>query len=72
MMKAESLTIPMFVFYCKKNIKEMIESAELKVIYSEGSIKNYKGNSIAKIINRVTFGLLEEFFSTQYFFKVKK
>jgi len=57
------------VRFIAKNIKEMIEAADLKVIHCEGSIKNYNGNSTAKIINKVTFGLFEEFFSTQYFLR---
>lgn len=59
-------------FYCRKNIKELLESSGFKTIIEQGSIKNYKGNSITKIINKITFGIFEEFFSYQYFFKSKK
>jgi SAM-dependent methyltransferase len=59
-------------FYCRKNIKELLESSGFKTIIEEGSIKNYRGNSITKIINKITFGIFEEFFSYQYFFKSKK
>lgn len=59
-------------FYCRKNIKELIESADFKTINEVSSIRNYKGKSIVKTINIVTFRLFEEFFSTQYFFKAKK
>ena len=55
-------------FYCKKNIKELLESTGYKIEIQESSIKNYNGKSIAKIINNFTFGLFEEFFSYQYFF----
>lgn len=59
-------------FYCRKNIKELLESSGFKTIIEQGSIKNYRGNSITKIINKITFGIFEEFFSYQYFFKSKK
>ena len=59
-------------FYCRKNIKELLENSGFKTIIEQGSIKNYKGNSITKIINKITFGIFEEFFSYQYFFKSKK
>jgi 2-polyprenyl-3-methyl-5-hydroxy-6-metoxy-1,4-benzoquinol methylase len=59
-------------FYCRKNIQELLESSGYKILKEESSIKNYKGKSIAKIINSLTFGLLEEFFSLQYFYVIKK
>ena len=59
-------------FYCRKNIKELLEDANFKTIKQQSSIQNYKGKSIAKIINMLTFKLFEEFFSYQYFFKSKK
>lgn len=59
-------------FYCRKNIKELLENSGFKTIIEQGSIKNYEGNSITKIINKITFGIFEEFFSYQYFFKSKK
>jgi 2-polyprenyl-3-methyl-5-hydroxy-6-metoxy-1,4-benzoquinol methylase len=59
-------------FYCRKNIKELIEACGYAVLKEESSIKNYKGKSITKIINSLTFGLLEEFFSVQYFYVIKK
>ncbi len=59
-------------FYCRKNIAELLESAGFKIIHSEGSIRNFKGKSTAKIINILTFGLFEGFLSTQYFFRIKK
>jgi 2-polyprenyl-3-methyl-5-hydroxy-6-metoxy-1,4-benzoquinol methylase len=59
-------------FYCRKNIQELLETTGYKVQIQESSIKNYKGKSIAKIFNRLTFGMLEEFFSYQYFFVITK
>lgn len=58
-------------FYCRKNIQELLESSGFKVLKEESSIKNYKGKSITKIINSLTFGLMEEFFSLQYFYVIK-
>lgn len=59
-------------FYCRKNIQELLETAGYKVLKQESSIKNYQGKSLSKLINLITFGIFEEFFSTQYFFVVKK
>jgi 2-polyprenyl-3-methyl-5-hydroxy-6-metoxy-1,4-benzoquinol methylase len=59
-------------FYCRKNIQELLESSGFKVLKEESAIKNYKGKSITKIINSLTFGLMEEFFSLQYFYVIKK
>jgi 2-polyprenyl-3-methyl-5-hydroxy-6-metoxy-1,4-benzoquinol methylase len=58
-------------FYCRKNIQELLESSGFKVLKEESAIKNYKGKSITKIINSLTFGLMEEFFSLQYFYVIK-
>jgi len=59
-------------FYCRKNIQGLLETAGYKVLKQESSIKNYQGKSLSKLINLITFGIFEEFFSTQYFFVVKK
>ena len=59
-------------FYCRKNIKELLENSGFTIDYFESSIKNYKGKSFTKILNKLTLGVFEEFFSTQYFFRVKK
>jgi SAM-dependent methyltransferase len=59
-------------FYCKKDIKALLQSSNFKILSAEGSIRNYKGKSIAKIINTLTFGIFEEFFSVQFYFKVRK
>lgn len=59
-------------FYCKKNIIELLEDSGFTIEYYESSIKNYKGKSFAKIFNKATLGIFEEFLSTQYFFRVKK
>lgn len=59
-------------FYCRKNIQELLEISGYKIIIQESSIKNYKGKSAAKLINLITFGIFEEFFSYQYFFVIKK
>lgn len=59
-------------FYCRKNIQELLETAGYTVLKQESSIKNYQGKSLSKLINLITFGIFEEFFSTQYFFVVRK
>lgn len=59
-------------FYCKKDMIELLEKNGFSILYYESSIKNFKGKSITKFINFISFGVFEEFFSTQYLFKVKK
>ncbi len=59
-------------FYCRKNIQELLETTGYTILKQESSIKNYQGKSLSKLINLITFGIFEEFFSTQYFFLVKK
>lgn len=59
-------------FYCRKNIQELLETAGYTILKQESSIKNYQGKSLSKLINLITFGIFEEFFSTQYFFVVRK
>lgn len=59
-------------FYCKKNIKELLESSSFEIQKTEGSIRNFKGKSLAKVVNKLTLGLIEPFLSPQYFFMAKK
>lgn len=59
-------------FYCKKNIAALVRKSGYTILQAESSIKNYKGKSMAKIINIITFGVFEEFFSYQYFFSIRK
>lgn len=59
-------------FYCRKNIQELLETSGFNVLKTESSIKNFKGKSITKAVNLITFGIFEEFFSYQYFFVVRK
>jgi hypothetical protein len=47
---------------------ELANKANLNVLKSEGSISNYKGKSLVKYINKLTFGFFEEFFSVQNYF----
>ncbi|MGK4566561.1 class I SAM-dependent methyltransferase [Flavobacterium sp. 3HN19-14] len=59
-------------FYCRGDIRKLLETSGLTILQQESSIRNYNGRSTAKIINRLTFRLFEEFFSYQYFFKARK
>lgn len=59
-------------FYCRKNIQELLETTGYKVVKQQSSIKNFNGKSLTKLINLITFGVFEEFFSYQYFFVVRK
>lgn len=58
-------------FFCKKNIRELIES-NFKVKREASSLEFYKGKSGAKIFNKLTFGLFEEFLSVQYLYQAGK
>ena len=58
-------------FYCRKNIKALLESSGYKILKQQSSINNYKGKSMSKILNKITFRIFEEFFSYQYFFVAK-
>lgn len=59
-------------FYCKKDMIVLFEQAGYTVKICESSIEKYKDKSTAKIINKLTFGLFEEFFSVQYYLNVIK
>lgn len=59
-------------FFCKKNIIDLVSKSELNITTIISSIKIYKGKSIAKIINRFTFGIFEEFLTIQYLVKTSK
>lgn len=59
-------------FYCKSNIKELLANAGFKINAVKSGISIYKGKSVAKIINKITFGLFEEFLTLQYFVKAHK
>lgn len=59
-------------FYCKSDIIKLLEDSNFKIIKIQSSITNFKGKSFTKVINLVTFGIFEQFFSFQYFFKIKK
>lgn len=59
-------------FYCRKNIRQLLESSGYKIEVQESSIKNYIGKSFTKTFNKITFGFFEEFLAYQYFFVVSK
>lgn len=58
-------------FYCKKNIRELIET-NFTVKNEASSLEFYRGRSGAKIFNKITLGFFEEFLSVQYLYKAKK
>ena len=59
-------------FYCKKDIVKLVEKSSFTIEKVEGSVRNYKGKSLAKIFNLLTLRVFEEFLSVQYFFIIKK
>jgi len=56
-------------FYCKKDMISLFNESGFKVSFIESALKNYRQKSIKKTINRITFGLFEEFLTTQYFIR---
>lgn len=58
-------------FFCKKNIRQLIET-NFKVIKEASSLEFYEGKSGAKIFNRLSLGLFEEFLSVQYLYRASK
>lgn len=56
-------------FYCKKDMITLFNESGFKVSFIESALKNYRQKSIKKTINRITFGLFEEFLTTQYFIR---
>lgn len=58
-------------FFCKKDMLNLINLfTELKVQKTESNLKHI--SSMKSILNRVTFGIFEQFLSTQYFIKVTR
>jgi 2-polyprenyl-3-methyl-5-hydroxy-6-metoxy-1,4-benzoquinol methylase len=58
-------------FFCKKNIRTLIEDNGYEVESMISSLKAYKGKSLSKIVNLLTFRIFEEFFSVQYLVRAK-
>ncbi|WP_313805899.1 class I SAM-dependent methyltransferase [Flavobacterium sp.] len=59
-------------FFCRKNIFALVLNSGLQVKTMVSAIQIYKGRSVAKIFNTVTFGLFEEFLTVQYLVKASK
>lgn len=56
-------------FFCKKDMIALFNESKYHVDYIESALKSYKPKSLKKNINKITFGLFEEFLSTQYFIR---
>jgi len=58
-------------FFCKRDMLNLIQSfSELKLQKIESNLKHI--SSIKSTFNKVTFGIFEQFLSTQYFIKVTR
>ncbi|MFH6997900.1 class I SAM-dependent methyltransferase [Flavobacterium sp. FlaQc-57] len=58
-------------FFCKKDMLKLVHLfTELKVQKIESNLKHI--SSIKSTLNKVTFGVFEQFLSTQYFIKVTR
>lgn len=53
----------------KKDMIALFNESKYYIDYIESPFKNYKSKSIKKNINKITFGLFEEFLTTQYFIR---
>lgn len=56
-------------FYCKKNIESLMTLNGFEIQKMISALRVYKGRSIAKLINKITFGFFEEFLTVQYFLR---
>jgi len=56
-------------FFCKKDIIALFSESKYHVDHIESALKSYKPKSLKKNINKITFGLFEEFLTTQYFIR---
>lgn len=56
-------------FFCKKDMISLFKESHYKVSFIESALKSYKSKSVKKNINKITFGLFEEFLTTQYFIR---
>jgi 2-polyprenyl-3-methyl-5-hydroxy-6-metoxy-1,4-benzoquinol methylase len=56
-------------FYCKKDMITLFNESGYKVSFIESALKNYKQKSLKKNINKITFGVFEEFLTTQYYIR---
>lgn len=56
-------------FYCKKDMLNLFNKAGFKVELAHSALKYYKKRSFKKFLNKVSFGIFEEFLSTQYFIR---
>jgi len=61
-----------FRFFCKKNMRDLFNSPYLKCEDIIPRQNLYKIRSMKKFLTRITFGLLEEFFTMQYIIVAKK
>ena len=59
-------------FFCKRNMLELLEGAGLKVVRVASDLDPKKPTHPRVWQNKVTFGVFEEFFVTQYYFVAQK
>jgi len=59
-------------FFCKRNIRDLIKTSDLKIDNIKSSLKSYNGFSPSKIFNMLTLGIFEEFLTVQYLVKARK
>lgn len=59
-------------FYCKSDMTQLFENNGWKIEKTGTTIASYTGFSVAKIINKITFKVFEEFLTPQYLFKLVK
>lgn len=59
-------------FYCKRNIINLVEESGYKIEKITSAFNVLKSKSKVRIINKLTFGIFEQFLTVQYLIKATK
>lgn len=59
-------------FFCKKNIQELVQNNGFDIESTMSALRVYKGRSMSKLLNLLTFRIFEQFLTVQYFVRAKK
>lgn len=59
-------------FFCKRNMIELFNECELKVVLSKSNLRVQKAGKIRTLVNQLSFGIFEEFLSEQFLFLLRK
>jgi len=59
-------------FFCRKNMLDLVESANLQLRHIEPSFRRHRELRRDKLVNTLTLGVLERFFAQQYLIVAEK